>query len=424
MEKEEYSVIPSEELRNEESEYYQRLKAAREKMVGEEALKTHKMVFGMMDSVGGVREDVFEFFLGHNFEHTAQVMRSKDLFSRLADVQWFQFMFEEKSMKDKHKFPYWQEAIVRAFLEEVPLEQFTKMYELAFAPIDVNRMISVYKDRIHEEEERLKERLLKKEEKGAKEEENSDGSEEKPEKSNLDEDEFFLRFTQEKEKMMEEFKREKERILADVKQLIQERAPQQEESGEMTLRQGVAKSAIQNAEAQDEETTLRQDVASSGSENPVMECEDFSFVSQELFQEGVQISNFKNARKQQEQRMKIFDAAYRKMKKNRFLKLSFEEQKSELFNILVKRKLTKDYMITVNNLMRCGMNLGVVYDFIERDTSIEELKDVLEAFQGEEAQKETFSQEEPIGEEKREIGADEEYNSTYSYEDEVESDYI
>lgn len=408
-------IIPAEQFRNKKSEYYKKLEKARAELKTEESIKIHKMLFGLMDSVGGVREDVFEFFLQHNFECKAQVMRCMDLFSRLAPVGWFQIMFEEKSIKDTNAFPHWQEAILRSYKADIPFEQMKKMYELSFVPIDLNRMVDVYTNKVKLKMEEFGRKISEQEGKMEKKKEASESS------AGLLEQEFsklLSGYREEKEGILSELKKEKDFILNQMQEILASmQAIQKEiradyrfykEVQETNMRQDVAKSEEETSVRQDvvnleEETSVRQDVVMSeektsmrqsvvkSEEENAMYQQGGKFETDSFVDTGIQTLNIEEEREKQIKRLHIFLRVYKKVKRKSFLAGSENEKKSELFNMLTKRKSSKDYMIIINLLMKAGIEMGVLYDFIERNTSLEELKNVLEAItSGEEERKDSF----------------------------------
>lgn len=103
---------------------------------------------------------------------------------------------------------------------------------------------------------------------------------------------------------------------------------------------------------------------------------------------GVCTINKEEAAKKQGKRLKLFADMYKKAKKNKFLAMGVQEKKSELFNILAEKKSSKEYMITISLLIKAEIDMGVLYDFIERETPLQDLKSILEAVNAEKLQKE------------------------------------
>ncbi len=436
MPEENCSIIPSEQLRNKESEYYKKLEAARTELKTEEKLKIHRMLFGLMDSVGGVREDVFEFFLNHNFECAAQVMRCKDLFSRLAEAGWFGLMFEEKSVKDTNAFPHWQEAILRGYRADIPFEQMKKMYVLSFVPIDLNRMVNVYTNK-------LQLRIKELEEKLKLQEENTAGESETEVPIGVwkkEWDKLLGDFQEEKMRILSEFEEEKEIILQKMQEVVISMQALQKKmqacyetywKEEVSMRQDVAKleeTSIRQDVTKSEEVTVRQDVVKP--EEVIVRQDVVKPETAETIDTGIQTLDIAREREKQIKRLNVFTLAYKKIKRKNFLASGENEKKSGLFNMLAKGKFSKEYMITINLLMKTGMEKVVLYDFIERNTSLEELKNVLEAVtsEGEGAKyisvEVTQEQQEKVLQDNEEAGEIPEDASETFFMEEGEEDYL
>ena len=319
---------------------YAQIEEAIERCDLPEKKKNKTMMFKYIESLGGVRKDVFEYLLQADISNKECVHMCTELFNDTSiGVGWYQLMIDGIPGKAKTgNLKLWGNGILKAIKEHMPKEVVENFLNSSDTPFHFNYMISNYLEM---------------------------------QKAETDEIEKTVGDISEYEVKLEHLEADKQFLEKQNKELLQET---------IVLRQKLGKALVEG-DILDENKKLKEQVEDFKKllSMAMQEKDDSNeMVKEESILDGsVHMVDIQKQTDISVRRGKLFASLIKGYQQRQFEKKSEEEQKSLLFQMMVDHSYGKKRILAVKKWMEEGVSLSLIYLLILKNPSEEEFYEVL-----------------------------------------------
>ncbi len=331
---------------------------------GEEWAEAQETLENLILSLGGIREDVFEYLMIPRFQSTEAVMSIGRLLCYAAPVEWIALAVKALERTAGSMYVNEITECYQAGLSVEEVEGFLKGSQTVFEMCQYRRL--GFTDRKRADSTA-----------GSREMETADkltGSEDKP-KENTKYGDLTEVITAAVIKAMRQSGQIPGQINEDVADSVTG-------SGE-----------LETADSMTGSGGLEEEDSVTGSEEAFFPEEIPEFPDgSELSDHRILVKELTEAEKEEGKRISFFQILLSRHMKKAFLKLEPEDQVNKLFEIMMEKKYKKKKVLAVRRLMKGGMSNGFLFSLLEKDFSEEELEELCETLLEEDmgAEKDTW----------------------------------